>query len=220
MDIYGKKKKDFIQFIIDEEILEFGDFTLKSGRKSPYFFNAGLFNDGFKLDKLASAYIDTFNKNFIKPNLLFGSAYKAIPLVTSISQCFYHKYSYDIKYCFNRKEIKDHGDKGLIVGSKIKGDTWIVDDVITSGMSIDEAYSIIKQQGGNPVGVIIILDRQEVSSSNPNRSIIDDISDKLDIPIIPIITLDDIIEHLSDVVDEYCLEIKQTLLNYRNNNCI
>ena len=188
-------KAKFIEFVITNNILTFGSFTLKSGRISPYFFNAGLFNTGKLLAQLGEFYSDALVASKIEYDVLFGPAYKGIPLVGALSMNLYQKYSIDKPYSFNRKEVKNHGEGGMIVGSKLQGDILVVDDVITAGTAIRESVAIIKQNNANLKGVLIALDRQE-KGKDTDSSAIQQVEQEYGIKVVCIVTLAEIIEYL------------------------
>jgi orotate phosphoribosyltransferase len=154
-------QRQFLEFALERQVLRFGEFTLKSGRKSPYFFNAGLFNSGAALAKLGRFYAQAVVDSGIRFDLLFGPAYKGIPLATVTAAALAEHHGRDLPYCFNRKEAKDHGEGGQLVGAPLKGRVLIVDDVITAGTAVREAVAIIRAAGAEPVGLVIALDRQE-----------------------------------------------------------
>ena len=154
-------QRQFLDFALARQVLRFGDFTLKSGRKSPYFFNAGLFNSGAALAALGRFYAQAVVESGMKFDMLFGPAYKGIPLATVTAAALAEHFGQDLPYCFNRKEAKDHGEGGQLVGAPLKGRVLIVDDVITAGTAVREAVSIIRASGAEPVGLVIALDRQE-----------------------------------------------------------
>ncbi len=154
-------KNEFIQFALSRNVLRFGEFTLKSGRKSPYFFNAGLFNTGADLAKLGEFYAKAIQASDVDYDVIFGPAYKGIPIGTTVSVALFNQFQLDKPVCFNRKEAKDHGEGGNLIGSPLKGDVLLVDDVITAGTAIREAMDIINQNGANLAGVVIALDRKE-----------------------------------------------------------
>ena len=151
----------FLQYVIDHRILRFGDFVLKSGRKSPYFFNAGLFNTGEKLSFLADCYADMVMHSGVEFDVIFGPAYKGIPLVSATATALARNHQIDKPYCFNRKEKKVHGEGGNLVGADLKGKVLIIDDVITAGTAIREAAEIIKDSGATLGGMLLAMDRQE-----------------------------------------------------------
>lgn len=195
-----KYKEEFINFMVDSNVLKFGDFTLKSGRKSPFFMNAGAYVTGTQLRKLGEFYAraihDTFGLEF---DILFGPAYKGIPLAVSTCAAISQLYGRDIKYCSNRKEIKDHGDKGILLGSKIKnGDrVLIIEDVTTSGKSIEETYPIIQAQADDVdvVGLMVSLNRQEKGLES-DMSALDEIHEKYGFGTHAIVTMSDVVEYL------------------------
>ena len=156
------KKQDFIEFTIHENILRFGKFTLKSGRNSPYFFNTGLCNNGVLLTKLSDFYSDYINANSLKYNFIFGPAYKGITLCSSISHSLYINHSINSPYVFNRKERKNHGDTGNFVGCEIKGNALVVDDVVSSGSSIDDSIRLLKKSNASCKDVLVAFNRMEV----------------------------------------------------------
>jgi orotate phosphoribosyltransferase len=154
-------QREFLDFALDLGVLRFGEFTLKSGRVSPYFFNAGLFNTGAALARLARFYAQTIVDSGIRFDVLYGPAYKGIPLAAVTAAALYDQHGIDVPYAFNRKEAKSHGEGGSIVGHPLEGDILIIDDVITAGTAIRESMDIIAAEGARPAGVVIALDRQE-----------------------------------------------------------
>jgi len=154
-------QRRFLEFALARHVLRFGEFTLKSGRRSPYFFNAGLFNSGAALAAIGRSYAQAVVDSGIEFDMLFGPAYKGIPLATVTAVALAEHHGIDLPYCFNRKEAKDHGEGGNLVGAPLKGRVLIVDDVITAGTAVREAVSIIRAAGAEPVGLVIALDRQE-----------------------------------------------------------
>ena len=162
----GNNSSKFIQFAIEQGVLQFGEFTLKSGRISPYFFNAGLFNNGYVLEVLSKFYAQAIVDSGIEFDMLFGPAYKGIPLVTATAITLAREHKVDTPYAFNRKEAKKYGDGGNIVGAPLQGRVLIIDDVITAGTAISEAVEIIKKVGAQPVGVTIAFDREEKGKEN------------------------------------------------------
>lgn len=157
-------QREFIEFALHHEVLRFGEFTLKSGRKSPYFFNAGLFNSGASLGRLGEYYARAIVESGIAYDMLFGPAYKGIPLATAAAIALARLFGRDVPYCFNRKEAKDHGEGGMTIGSPLSGRVLIVDDVISAGTSVNESVQIIRSAGATPAGVVIAVDRQERGS--------------------------------------------------------
>ena len=186
-------QKEFIQFALDCGVLKFGEFQLKSGRTSPYFFNTGLFNTGAELGKLGQFYARTLIESKLQVDILYGPAYKGIPLVSTTSIA-YSQLKQDIPFAFNRKEAKDHGEGGVLVGAPLQGKVLILDDVITAGTSVRESVEIINAMNAEPAGVLIALDRQE--KGEREISAIQEVSERFKIPVISIISLANIIEFL------------------------
>lgn len=195
-------KQDFIELALEVGVLRFGQFKLKSGRNSPYFFNSGLFNTGYSAAKLGRTYAAAVSESGIAFDMLFGPAYKGIPLVALTAAALAEHYGRDLPFCFNRKEIKDHGEGGAIVGAPVSGRVLILDDVITAGTAIQETITLIRQAGGQAggkagaeaAGVVIALDRQE--RGNGDLSAIQEVEQSFGIPVASIIRLDDLVEHL------------------------
>lgn len=219
-----KYKKDFINFMIQSKVLKFGSFTLKSGRKSPFFMNAGSYITGEQLAKLGKFYAEAIHNNFGDDfDVLFGPAYKGIPLAVTTTIAYHELYGKEIRYCSNRKEEKDHGaDKGSILGSPITdGDkVIIIEDVTTSGKSIEETYPIVKAQGSSPdkitiVGEIVSLNRME-KSLDSDKSALQVITEKYGFPAKAIVTMNDVVEELYTNGDKSIItdEIKQQIDEY------
>jgi len=187
-------QKSFIEFALRHEVLCFGEFVLKSGRTSPYFFNSGLFNTGGQLSHLGQYYAQALLAEGLDYDMLYGPAYKGIPLVAAIGIALAEHHALDVPYCFNRKEAKDHGEGGVIVGAPIKGKVLIVDDVISAGTSVRESFDIISANGGEVAGVLIALDRQEKGKAD--KSAIDEIREQYDVPVISIVRLEHLISFL------------------------
>ena len=184
----------FLNFVIEHEILRFGEFTLKSGRKSPYFFNAGLFNTGGKLAFLSRCYADAILDSEVEYNVLFGPAYKGIPLAATTVVALSADHGIDKPYCFNRKEAKGHGEGGSIVGAPLAGRALVIDDVITAGTAIREAAQIIIDNGATMAGIAVAMDRQERGAGE--LSAIQEVERDYGVPVISIIQLDHIIGYL------------------------
>jgi len=193
-------QKQFIELALHVEALRFGQFTLKSGRVSPYFFNAGLFNSGGALAKLGRCYADAIVESGIEFDLLFGPAYKGIPLAAVTAAALYEHHGIDVPYAFNRKEAKDHGEGGTMVGAPIKGKVLIIDDVITAGTAIREILPAIEAAGGEPAAVIIGLDRQEVGPSG--QSAITQVEQELGLQTASIIQLESLLDFFKAQGDE------------------
>ena len=187
-------KKDFISYALDCGVLKFGEFQLKSGRTSPYFFNTGLFNTGAQLGKLGHFYAQALLQSEVNPDILYGPAYKGIPLVSATSIAYAQITAKDIPFAFNRKEAKDHGEGGNLVGAPLQGKVIILDDVITAGTSVRESVDIINNAGATPAGVLIALDRQEKGLND--CSAIQEVEESFNMPVIAIITLANIIDYL------------------------
>lgn len=190
---------DFVSFCLGLGVLRFGSFTLKSGRQSPYFFNAGLFNSGGAIAKLGRFYAQAVIDSGIGFDMLFGPAYKGIPLVTSTAVALADRHQRDLPWAFNRKEAKDHGEGGNIVGAPLQGRVLIVDDVITAGTAIRESVDIIRAAGATPAGIVLALDRQEKGKTE--LSAVQEITAQFGLPVASIVRLGDLIEHLRSAAD-------------------
>ncbi|MDJ0741540.1 MAG: orotate phosphoribosyltransferase [Gammaproteobacteria bacterium] len=189
-------QRDFLQFALDLDVLRFGQFTLKSGRVSPYFFNAGLFNTGAALARLGRFYAQTIVDAGIRFDVLYGPAYKGIPLAAVTAAALYDVHGIDVPYAFNRKEAKSHGEGGSIVGHPLDGDILIIDDVITAGTAIRESMDIIVAAGARPAGVVIALDRQERGTGA--RSAIQEVEADYGMPVAAIVRLADLVEFIGE----------------------
>ena len=189
-------QRQFIEFAINKQVLKFGEFTLKSGRKSPYFFNAGLFNTGRDLALLGRFYAQALVDSGIDFDLVFGPAYKGIPIATTTAVALADHHDRDMPYCFNRKEAKDHGEGGTLVGSPLQGKVMLVDDVITAGTAIRESMEIIAANQAKLAGVLISLDRQE--RGRGEISAIQEVERDYGCKVISIITLTDLITYLEE----------------------
>ncbi|HDL8749156.1 TPA: orotate phosphoribosyltransferase [Yersinia enterocolitica] len=189
-------QREFIEFALNKQVLKFGEFTLKSGRISPYFFNAGLFNTGLDLAKLGRFYAAALMDCGVEFDLLFGPAYKGIPIATTTAVALAEHHNRDVPYCFNRKEAKDHGEGGSLVGSPLEGRVMLVDDVITAGIAIRESMEIINAQGATLAGVMISLDRQE--RGRGEISAIQEVERDYHCKVIAIVTLNDVISYLEE----------------------
>ena len=200
-----------MDFTLETGVLKFGELTLKSGRVSPYFFNAGLFNTGSHLSELGKFYAQAIEASGLMFDVLFGPAYKGIPLAAAASIALNDSFNKNIPYSFNRKEVKDHGEGGSIVGHPLEGDILVIDDVITAGTAIREAQDIISSNGAIIKGVIVALDRQE--KGNSELSAIQEVEQIFGVSVISIINLSHIIEHLKSVNNE---QILQKIESYRS----
>ncbi|KNX75799.1 orotate phosphoribosyltransferase [Pseudomonas sp. 250J] len=189
-------QRDFIRFAIDRGVLRFGEFTLKSGRTSPYFFNAGLFNTGSALAQLGRCYAAAIVDSKIPFDVLFGPAYKGIPLAAATAVALAEQHQLDMPWCFNRKEAKDHGEGGSLVGAPLAGDVLIIDDVITAGTAIREVMQIINAQQAKAAGVLIALNREE--RGNGELSAIQEVERDFGIPVVSIVSLTQVLEFLAD----------------------
>ena len=189
-------QKEFIEFALATGVLRFGSFTLKSGRTSPYFFNSGLFNTGASLARLGRFYAQAISESSLDFDILFGPAYKGIPLASTTVIALADNHQRDVPYVFNRKEAKDHGEGGQLVGAELKGKVLIIDDVISAGTSVRESVDIIKMANATPAGVIIALDRQE--RGQDSRSAIQEVEAEHNIPVFSIIGLNDLLNYLQN----------------------
>ncbi len=202
---------DFLRFSTAQDALRFGEFTLKSGRKSPYFFNAGLFNSGASLAALGRYYAAAIVHAGVELDVLYGPAYKGIPLAAAASIALADHHGLDIPYAFNRKEAKDHGEGGNIVGSPLTGRVLIIDDVITAGTSVRESVDIIRGQGAEPCGVLIALDRQE--KGRGDKSAIQEVQEGFGIPVYSIVALNHLIEFVAE--EPAAQAYSEAIENYR-----
>lgn len=189
-------QRQFIEFALNKQVLKFGEFTLKSGRTSPYFFNAGLFNTGRDLALLGRFYAEALVDSGIDFDLLFGPAYKGIPIATTTAVALAEHHERDVPYCFNRKEAKTHGEGGNLVGSPLQGRVMLVDDVITAGTAIRESMEIINASGASLAGVLISLDRQERGLGK--ISAIQEVERDYHCKVISIVALEDLITYLEE----------------------
>ncbi|TXM12475.1 orotate phosphoribosyltransferase [Vibrio parahaemolyticus] len=189
-------QREFIEFALEKEVLKFGEFTLKSGRKSPYFFNAGLFNTGRDLARLGRFYAAALADSGIDFDVLFGPAYKGIPIATTTAVALADHHDIDTPYCFNRKEAKNHGEGGNLVGSALEGRIMLVDDVITAGTAIRESMEIIKANGADLAGVLVAIDRQEKGKGE--LSAIQEVECDFGCAVISIVSLGDLITYLEE----------------------
>ncbi|GIB38066.1 orotate phosphoribosyltransferase [Vibrio cholerae] len=187
-------QREFIEFALEKQVLKFGEFTLKSGRKSPYFFNAGLFNTGRDLARLGRFYAAALVDSGIEFDVLFGPAYKGIPIATTTAVALADHHDVDTPYCFNRKEAKDHGEGGNLVGSKLEGRVMLVDDVITAGTAIRESMELIQANKADLAGVLVAIDRQEKGKGE--LSAIQEVERDFGCAVISIVSLTDLITYL------------------------
>ncbi|MCX7554161.1 orotate phosphoribosyltransferase [Marinicella sp. S1101] len=188
--------QQFIALAVNKNVLKFGEFQLKSGRISPYFFNAGLFDDGHSLALLGEYYAKTIKNSGLEFDMLYGPAYKGIPLATAIAVAWHHLYAENLPVAFNRKEAKKHGEGGQLIGAPVKGKVLIVDDVVSAGTSVRESIELISQEGATTVGIAVALDRQEKGAGD--RSAMQELSEEFELSTISIADLDALFEYLSD----------------------
>jgi len=189
-------QRNFLDFVIATKVLRFGEFTLKSGRVSPYFFNSGLFNTGESIGKLGQFYASAIEHAKLEFDTLFGPSYKGVPLVVTTAIALSNDHSRNVPYSFNRKEAKDHGEGGIIVGAPLNGRVLIIDDVISAGTSVRESIDIIQEHSAAPAAVFIAMDRQEKGQSD--TSAIQEIEKTYNIPVRSIVTLEQLLNYLSE----------------------
>ena len=193
-------QKEFLDFAIDVGVLRFGEFTLKSGRVSPYFFNSGLFNTGSSLARLGRYYAQAVVESGIEFDMIYGPAYKGIPLASTLAIALADHHDRDVPYCFNRKEAKTHGEGGTIVGAELEGRVLIIDDVISAGTSVRESVDIINIAGATTAGVVIALDRQERGQGE--TSAIQEVEKDYGLNVANIVCLDNLVDYLESTTDE------------------
>ncbi|MDW7746600.1 orotate phosphoribosyltransferase [Halomonas sp.] len=206
-------QREFIEFAIEQGVLSFGEFTLKSGRVSPYFFNAGLFRTGSALARLGRFYARAIQASGLEVDVLFGPAYKGIPLAATTAVALADHHDRDLPYAFNRKEAKDHGEGGNIVGAALEGRVLIIDDVITAGTAIREVMGLIEGAGARAAGVLIALDRQE--RGRGETSAIQEVEAAYDMPVVSIVTLDLLLEYLEEHAGEAMQPHAEAIRAYR-----
>ncbi|MGQ0286835.1 orotate phosphoribosyltransferase [Pasteurellaceae bacterium 22721_9_1] len=204
-------KIEFIKFALSRNVLRFGEFTLKSGRKSPYFFNAGLFNTGADLARLGEFYAAAIQASQLNYDVIFGPAYKGIPIGTTVSVALFNKFGLDKPVCFNRKEAKDHGEGGNLIGSPLQGKVLLVDDVITAGTAIREAMDIIAANGASLSAVVIALNRKERGKGE--LSAIQEVERDYQCDVLSIVDLDDLMQFIEQ--DEQYREYLPAMKAYR-----
>lgn len=196
-------RREFLEFAIRRGAIRFGDFVTKAGRPSPYFFNAGLFNDGDSLARLARFYVNAIEATNVEFDMLFGSAYKGIPLVAGVAMAFAQA-GRNFPFAFNRKEIKDHGEGGSIVGAPLAGRVLIVDDVISAGTSVRESVDLIKANGASPAGVAIALDRMERGTGD--LSAVQEVERNFGLTVVKVVSLSDLVDYLKSD-QKYALDL-------------
>jgi orotate phosphoribosyltransferase len=203
-------RAEFVEFAIASNVLCFGEFKTKAGRMSPYFFNAGLFSDGDKLRRLGEFYAKAIVDSGIAFDVLFGPAYKGIPLAASIAIALAGM-GRNVPFAYNRKEAKDHGEGGTVVGATLQGRVLIVDDVISAGTSVRESVDLIRHAGAEPAGVVIALDRMERGGGD--KSAVQEVREQYDIPVVAVVTLDNLVEFLERDADRQ--QELQAVADYR-----
>ncbi|MBI5611579.1 MAG: orotate phosphoribosyltransferase [Gammaproteobacteria bacterium] len=207
-------QRQFLDFAIGRNALRFGEFTLKSGRRSPYFFNTGLFNTGQSLARLGQFYAQAIQHAGIGFEMLYGPAYKGIPLVTATAVALAEHHARDVPYAFNRKEAKKYAEGGIIIGSPLHARVLIVDDVISAGLSVQESVDIIRAAGAEPAGVVIALDRQE--RGRGELTAVEEVTARHGLPVASIVTLDTVIDYLTGKPDapEHLAKIRDYRATY------
>jgi orotate phosphoribosyltransferase len=205
-------QREFLRFSLDVGVLRFGEFTLKSGRLSPYFFNTGLFNTGGSLARLGRYYAQAIVDSGIEFDVLYGPAYKGIPLAAVTAAALFDQHGKDIPYAFNRKEPKDHGEGGIVVGHALEGRILIIDDVISAGTSVRESVDIIRNEGATPAGVVIALDRQERGTGE--RSAVQEVEQDIGMPVASIARLEQVIELVNE--DAAMSVYREAIQEYRS----
>ncbi|SHE76618.1 orotate phosphoribosyltransferase [Modicisalibacter ilicicola DSM 19980] len=209
-------QREFIAFAIEQGVLTFGEFTLKSGRVSPYFFNAGLFRSGAALARLGRFYAQAIVDSGLETDMLFGPAYKGISLASATAIALADHHDRDLPFAFNRKEAKDHGEGGNIIGAELEGRILIIDDVITAGTAIGEVMGLIDAAGARAAGVVIALDRQERGRGDEARSAIQDVEARYGMPVVSIVNLDQVLEYLEVHADSSLAAHAKAIRAYRD----
>lgn len=204
-------KRNFLELAIKQGVLTFGEFTLKSGRKSPYFFNAGLFNTGQAVAELGQYYANAIIESGIEFDMIFGPAYKGIPLAALSTAALAEHHQINKPFSYNRKEKKNHGEGGVIVGAPLNGHVLIIDDVITAGTAVKEAFNLIENSNAKVAGLVVSIDRQEIGANG--KSTIQELQDNFNIPVVSIAKLDDLIE-LIKISDDLKVHLT-SIIKYR-----
>jgi orotate phosphoribosyltransferase len=215
-------KQALVALLIEQQVLQFGDFTLKSGRRSPYFFNLGAINSGSAIASLAAAYARCIRQLNLSFDVLFGPAYKGIPIAVATAQAL-AAMGRDVGWAFNRKEAKDHGEGGSFVGAPLRGRVLLVDDVLTAGTAVREAAGLIAAAGAELAGIVIALDRQELQESPSGRlTAVDALQAELGIPVVSMLTLQDVIEYLDlqPDHDKHRRAVVESIKRYQEAYCI
>ena len=204
-------KRNFLELAIKQGVLTFGEFTLKSGRKSPYFFNAGLFNTGQAVAELGQYYANAIIDSGIEFDMIFGPAYKGIPLAALSTAALAEHHQINKPFSYNRKEKKNHGEGGVIVGAPLNGHVLIIDDVITAGTAVKEVFNLIENSNAKVAGLVVSIDRQEIGANG--KSTIQELQDNFNIPVVSIAKLDDLIE-LIKISDDLKVHLT-SIIKYR-----
>lgn len=212
------RRIELVRLLVESEVLRFGDFTLKSGRRSPYFFNLGALNRGAAVQRLGEAYADRIIAAALELDVVFGPAYKGIPLAVATAEALARR-GRDVAWAFNRKEVKDHGEGGAFVGGDVGGRVVLVDDVLTAGTAIREAVRLLQGAGGTVTGVVIALDRREMGDDG--RTAVDALAAELGAPVLALLTLEDVIEYLDAgaAADNHRAALKRRIEAYREAYC-
>ena len=220
MSSLSRGQADFVDFLLAQDVLKFGEFTLNSGRVSPYFFNMGEVSDGQAFAELGRAYADAILTANIEFDLLFGPAYKGIPIAVATAVALAEK-GVNVGVAFNRKEAKDHGEGGMLIGAAVTGRVLLVDDVLTSGKAIRSAVELIQQTGAEIAGVVIAMDRQEVlSMGQSNSTAVQGLTEELRVPVISIATMAHLIQYLGDAGSEDAQQWLNSMLAYQAEYCL
>ncbi len=217
----SRNDRSLVAFLIEQGVLAFGDFTLKSGRRSPYFFNLGALNTGSALARLGAAYAERIRRLDVPFDVVFGPAYKGIPIAVSTAEAL-AALGGDVGWAFNRKEAKSHGEGGLFVGADVSGRVMLVDDVLTAGTAVREAAALIGSAGAEIAGVVIALDRQERVAPNSGETAVSALELELGAPVVSILKLQDVIEYLDLDVDrdKHRAELIREMKRYRDEHCV
>lgn len=217
----SRNDRSLVAFLIEQGVLAFGDFTLKSGRRSPYFFNLGALNTGSALARLGAAYAERIRRLDVPFDVVFGPAYKGIPIAVSTAEAL-AALGGDVGWAFNRKEAKSHGEGGLFVGADVSGRVMLVDDVLTAGTAVREAAALIGSAGAEIAGVVIALDRQERVAPNSGETAVSALELELGTPVVSILKLQDVIEYLDLDVDrdKHRAELIREMKRYRDEHCV
>lgn len=210
--------EQFVGLMIEHGVLAFGDFTLKSGRQSPYFFNLGAVNDGVGLKLLGEAYADALVRHELVPEVLFGPAYKGIPIATAAAVALEARHGVNVGVAFNRKEAKRHGEGGTLIGHDLSGRVVVVDDVMSAGTAVREAAALVEDAGGRLAGALVALDRREPARAGGVKTAVDEVSEQYGVPVRAIATLEDVIEYLDGKPRH--AEALRRIRAYQSENCI